>query len=347
MRKIRIEVVQMVTQILDPNELIVTTSSRSAFRRCPLPQKWYWQYVMGYKEKNVADALFFGIGVHEALAEWYLLGRKRGPHPADTFAKWHGDEVREIRANYADRDSEYGIDEAKYENSLDLGISMLEGYIDEYGRDPDWSVIAIERPFKVRVIKDGKVIAYFMSTWDGVYRDRRDDRIYLMEHKTAAQIQLAYLELDDQGGIYWALAGSILRSEGVLKEGEEIAGITYNFLRKSVADERPRNAGGEYLNKNGTVSKKQPPDRYVRELVERSARERKTQMDRLADEVWLMKGMIEGTIPVTKNTTKECSFCPFFLSCKMHERGGNAYKSVLKADFTISNPFDRYLKSAA
>jgi len=334
----------MTKQIIDPSQLIVTTSSRSAFRRCP--QRWYWQYVIGYRERRASDALWFGIGIHEALAEWYLKGFKRGPHPADTFAAWHGEEVREIRASYADRDRGE-MDEAKYENSLDLGVSMLEGYIDEYGRDPDWVVIAIERPFKVRVIKDGKVIAYFMSTWDGVYRDRRDGRIYLMEHKSAAQIQLAYLELDDQGGIYWALAGSILRSEGVLKEGEEIAGITYNFLRKSMEDERARNSGGEYLNKNGTVSKKQPPDRYVRELVERSARERKTQLDRLADEVWLMKGMIEGTVPVTKSTTKECSFCQFFMACKMHERGSNAWKEVMKADFDVVDPFDRYVKSAA
>jgi hypothetical protein len=296
----------------------------------------------------VADALWFGIGVHEALAPWYMMGIKRGPHPAKTFKLWHGEESREIRASYANKQEE-GMDEKKYEDSLELGVSMLEGYVDEYGRDLDWSVIAIERPFKVRVMYKGVAIAYFMSTWDGVFRDRSDGRIYLMEHKTASQIQLAYLELDDQAGIYWALAGHILRREGILKDGEEIAGIHYNFLRKSMADDRPQNELGEYLNKDGSVSKKQPPDRYVRETVERSARERATQLERLGREVSIMTGMMQGTIPVIKHTTKECSWCQFFTACKLHERGGNAYKSVLAAQFTQGNPFDRYtnMKSAA
>jgi hypothetical protein len=238
------------------------------------------------------------------------------------------------------------MDEKKYEDSLELGVSMLEGYVDEYGKDRNWSVIAIERPFKVRVLHDGKVIAYFMSTWDGVYRDLNDGRIYLVDHKSAAQIMTAYLELDDQAGSYVAFAEPILRREGVLEKGEHIAGITYNFLRKSMEDQRPRNAGGEYLNKNGSVSKQQPPDRYVRELVERSPRETNTQVNRLADEAFIMTGMMRGEIPVTKSTTKECSWCPFFQVCKMDERGSN-YSSVMKSQFTRADPFDRYTKSAA
>jgi hypothetical protein len=331
---------------LNPNLPIVTTSSRSAFRRCPLPRRWYWQYVDGYKERSMADQLWFGIGIHDALAKWYLKGRRRGPHPADTFREWHGEETSEIRAAYADRDYQ-DMDEAKYEDSLVLGISMLEGYIEEYGKDTDWSIIAIERPFKIRVLKDGKAIAYFMSTWDGVYRDRRNDRIELVDHKTATAVQTAYLELDDQAGIYVAFAEPILRAEGVLKDGEHITGIMYNFLRKSVADERPRDNGGRYLNKDGSVSKKQPPDRYVRELVERSPRETKAQVDRLIDEITIMKMVMAGEIPITKSTQKDCPGCPFFRACIMHERGGSAYKEVLKADFDIVDPFDRYTKSAA
>ena len=63
------------------------TSERSTFKRCPW--RWLQEYRFGFKPRFVeADAAWFGIGVHEALAQWYLKGKRRGPHPADTF--WPG-----------------------------------------------------------------------------------------------------------------------------------------------------------------------------------------------------------------------------------------------------------------
>jgi hypothetical protein len=324
----------------------ITTSSRSAFRRCP--QKWWWQYVDGYRKRGeTPDALWFGIGIHEALASWYRQGLIRGPLPADTFDDWCGDEERHIRASYADH--EYGeFDEAKYENARELGTDMLNGYVRRYGRDTDWDVLAIERPFRVKVRHEGRPIAKFMSTWDGVYRDRIDGQVYLMEHKTASAVQLSFLELDDQAGSYWAFAGPILRKEGVLGPDEQIAGITYNYLRKSLGDERPVDRAGNSLNKDGSISKRQPVERYVRHIVERSPREIASQVNRLANEAFLMTEMIERRIPVTKNTSKECTFCEFFTVCKQHERGGTSWKTVMAAEFDQANPFDRYaLKSAA
>jgi PD-(D/E)XK nuclease superfamily len=294
---------------------------------------------------QMADPLWFGIGIHEALAKWYGKGKRRGPHPAKTFAKWVGQEERDIRANYADRDKEW-FDSPKFEDARDLGIAMLEGYVDKYGKDQNWDVIAIERQFRVLVTWDGVPIAEFWSTWDGVYRDLDDGLVKLMEHKTAAQIMLAYLDIDDQGGAYWAVAGPILRAEGVLKLNEQISEITYNFLRKSMQDERPTNDAGMYLNKDGSISKKQPPPYFIREPVERIPAEQKIQMQRLAEEVTVMNAMRDGTIPVTKSTQRDCPSCEFFLMCKTHEHGGNGWEAIMRADFNQANPYGRYEKSA-
>lgn len=323
----------------------VRTSERYAFRRCP--RKWWWSYREGLTPKYAgADALWFGIGVHIALAEWYQKGKKRGPHPADTFAAWAGDEQRYIAAAYSDH--ERGDDErAKYEDALELGPAMLEAYVDHYGKDSQWNIIATEQPFSVQVTRAGKPIAIFASTWDGVLRDEEDGQIYLLEHKTASAIRTAYLELDDQAGAYWAVAGPILRSRGILKADERIAGIYYNFLRKARPDDRPENALGQKLNQNGDVSKRQPPPAFVREVIERAPREQHTQMKRLADEITLMNGMRTGELPILKNTTKDCTFCEFFIPCRLHERGGNAYKEVLKADFIQRDPYEDNRKSAA
>lgn len=323
----------------------VRTSERSTFRRCP--QRWWWEYRLGLKPKHLrADARWFGIGIHEALARWYHKGTRRGAHPADTFADWVGDEIAWVSAAYADHEREWD-DKPKYEDAAELGEEMLVNYIDEYGRDPQWHIIATEQTFKVKVTRQGTAVGYFASTWDGVARDKSDGQVYLLEHKTATQISTAYLELDDQGGSYWAVASAILRAKGILKPGESIAGIWYNFLRKCKKDTRPRNEGGAYLNQDGSVSKKQPPPAFVRELVERSPAEQKSQMERLADEITVMNAMQDGTIPVFKNTTRECTFCDFFVACKLHERGSPAYKEILKADFVKVDPYEDNRKSAS
>lgn len=325
---------------------ILTTSERSQFKKCA--QAWWWRYREGLSRKGEApDALWFGIGVHEALAAWYLNGKKRGPHPAETFAKWHGDEVRYIRAAMAERDSEW-YDEPKYEDAGELGVAMLEAYVQKYGKDPSWDVISVETPFKVKITRNGVAIARFWSTFDGVYRDLSDGLIYLMEHKTASAIQLAYLEIDDQGGSYFSVATKILRARGVLGPKENIAGVMYNFLRKSMPDDREVNAEGLSLNKDGSVSKRQPTPAFVRQLVERSPSEVKTQMERMADEVAVMNAMRDGIIPVTKTPTKQCpNFCEFWNLCTLHERGSERAITALKrSSFTQSDPYDRYRKSS-
>ena len=323
---------------------VVTTSERSAFRRCP--QKWFWAFRMGLRPRyEEAGALWFGIGVHEALANWYGKGSRRSRiKPADYFSDWAAEEVAFVRTVQDE------VDEPKYEDARELGYNMLEGYLKEYGRDPDWKVIAVESPFAVRIQRDGHDIAIFKSTWDLVYMDLTTGEIYLGEHKTASQIQTAYLALDDQGGIYWAVARHVLRARGTLGPDKDIAGIQYNFLRKAKGDERPRDEGGAYLNQDGSVSKRQPVPRYVRpEPVERHPEEQLIQFERLSDEVAAMNAIRDGTLKPWKNTTKDCPWCPFFTMCQLHERGGETWKEVAEANFVVQDPYDRYslLKSAA
>lgn len=320
---------------------LVTTTSRSTFRRCP--QKYVWRFEEGLTPKGeTADALWFGTGVHIALAEWYQKGYRRGPYPADTFDAWCDQEFREVRASREEWD-----DEAKYMDARELGVAMLDNYVDEYGKDSDWQIIAIEQPFKIRVTWHGNPIAIFMSAWDGVLRDRSDGEIYLLENKTASQISTAYLELDDQAGIYWAVASQWLRDKKILKPGQNIAGIIYNFLRKTPGDDRPRNEGGAYLNKDGSVSKKQPAPAFVRKVIPRSQREQRTQMERLANEVAVMNALRAGTIPVTKNTNRDCTWCEFFHMCTLHERGTPAWKELARTTFRKEDPYARYRKSAS
>jgi hypothetical protein len=155
------------------------------------------------------------------------------------------------------------------------------------------------------------------------------------------------LSLDDQAGGYYAAATVVLRAQGILGPKESIYGIMYNFLRKARPDERPRNRGGAYLNKDGTVSKRQPPAAFHREPIDRSPREVQQQLRRLTDEVMIMNKMRSGELPVTKTVTYECPYCPFFDMCVLHERGGRAWEQFRDKAYTIEDPYKDHRKSAA
>lgn len=242
-------------------QLEMRTSERSSLKACA--QQWYWSQVEGLAPKRAANPLWFGSAIHEGLAAWYQLGQLRGPHPTETFDKFLEGERAMIVTN--------NDEEAQYVDARKLGHDMLNRYIEFYGRDESWDVIATERPFRVNIARPAREVfgmtlpekrnwLRYVGTWDGVYRDLETGEIWLMEHKTAASIVLSHLPLDDQAGSYWALATIVLRKAGILGPKEEIAGIMYNFLRKAPDDDRPRDSDGQYTN----LPKKQ---HYVDQLL--------------------------------------------------------------------------------
>jgi Zierdtviridae exonuclease len=320
---------------------LLTTSEIKSFDRCP--QQWWWGYRSGLRGKSKpADALWFGTGIHYALAEWYDEGFNRGPQPADTFYRWVGDEVREIKANLTDRDREW-FEEPAYYDAGDLGIAMLDAYLDQYGEDEDWEVIAVEQAFEVELVRNGETIAIFAGCVDGAFIDHSDGNAYLLENKSAGAIKTAHLPLDMQAGNYFAAGTTVLRHQGVIGPKDTLYGIMYNFLRKSMPDERPRNARGAALNKDGRISKRQPPKMFHREPVDRKPREVGAILQRITDKAMLMNEYRSGRMPVTKNITDMCPYCPFFNMCLLHEKGGNAWRHFRDQQFIVTDPYHEQL----
>lgn len=322
---------------------MIRTSERKTFKRCPW--RWYQLYRMGLVSKGrPADALWFGIGVHEALAQWYKPGLKRGIHPAEYWADWAAEEETKIRTSVSEN-----YQEDVWEDARDLGIAMLEGYVATYGEDDTWEVIDTEHAFQIEIPYRNRsgVQAIYAGTFDGVYRDLTDGLIRLMEHKTAKSVKLSHLPLDDQAGSYWAVASDILRHEGILKSGEQIKGIMYNFLRKAMPDERPQDERGRYLNKNGSVSKIQPKSLFVREPVDRTRKEIRTQIRRIQDEASWMAAARKRPDRIFKNPTMDCDWdCPLYDMCQLHERGGDDWKEYRDVMFTRADPYADHRKSA-
>lgn len=222
-------------------------------KRCEY--KWTWAYVDRLHPLQEKAPLWFGQAVHFALADYYKPGKARGKHPALTFIECLEDGTIAVPKAHNEDDAKELADH------YELGVDMLNRYVDTFGEDPHWECIQPEMRFRMWLPhptdKTRPKWLMYVGTIDGVFRyigpqvgELVPGSVWLFEHKTAASIKVDHLPLDDQAGSYWAFAGILLRKRGILKEGEEISGIVYNFLRKAPEDDRPLNPEtGLYCNK--------------------------------------------------------------------------------------------------
>lgn len=355
---------------------LLRTSERIAFRRCP--QRWWWGYREGLKPQGPPNIkLWFGQGVHLALALWYKPGQKRGIDPRITWRKFVGEDVEFIRHNFSDK-----YDPADYAEAGDFGEELFTNYLEFWGRDRKWDVVAPEQTFEVIVPDwEGRPIVRLVGTFDGVYRDLDDGQLKLMEHKTAAQIQTSHLALDDQGGTYITVASHTLREQKLIGPQESITEITYNFLRKAKKDVRPVNADGLSTNKPvkqhyldrmpdlsvkmkleelhevakqrglfvlGEVSKDQPTPLFVRETLTRTRQEQRSKLVAIANETEAMNMYRQGDLDLFKNSTKDCHWdCDFYTMCELHEGNPDDALEFRNAVFRVQDPYEDHRKSAA
>lgn len=357
---------------------LLRTSERKDFKRCP--QRWWWAWRDGLRPSGPPnDKLWFGTGWHLVMAHLYgQPGTKRGKEPMKVWRDWVNDEIVKIRVNISGN-ADYK--EEVYLDAANLGIEMIGNYLDTYGRDERWSMIQVEKPFEVVVVDTaGARRVLFCGTYDGVYRDLETGLIWLLEHKTAKSIYTGHLTLDDQAGGYLMVAARELRNAGLIGASEEVKGIMYNFARKAPRDDRPRNAEGlatnlpvkkhyveqlqasptltlnalqELAKKRGITvvgdpSKNQPAPLFHREPITRTVRERNGMLRRLQAEVEHMEAFRNGSLPLYKTPTRDCSWdCSFYNMCVLQENGSKDWEELRSALYKPSDPYEDHHKSAA
>lgn len=334
---------------------ILRTSERKSFKRCP--QQWHWAWRQGLRRNGfTANALWFGSGIHLALAERYKYkGLRRGKNVLKVWRDYVNDEIAYVRTLPL---GSAGVDEEPvWVSALELGEAMLGEYLDRYGKDERWYWIATEqsleidiprpRGYRVSVLNAESPLVTYGMTFDGAARDEASQHgdLWLFEHKTAKAIMLQHLSLDDQAGSYWAFAHDALLRAGLITAKQHLEGIMYNFLRKAKPDSRPRNAAGEYLNKDGSVSKSQPSPLLVREPVHRTPTERRTQVARIQAEALAMEAYRTKQLPLFKTTTTDCAYmCQFYAMCELHENDDD-WREYRDAMFKVEDPYRDHRKS--
>ena len=207
-----------------------------------------------------SDAADFGTIGHMCLAEYYTgPGDKRGPHPADTWAKLAGEMKTNVRTLGDDEQT------AKWEDFYDLGLELLDAYVEKYQGDPHWDVIVdgAERRFGV-LIPDVRVprqesnkgrrvykpIVKLVGTMDLCIRDLNQERngkpvVKMVDHKFLGRIlQTEYLTLDEQPSTYICVATHVFQEQGLISKGESVMGMEYNFVKRAKLDNRLRDERG-------------------------------------------------------------------------------------------------------
>ena len=328
----------------------VRTSERLSFKTCE--QQWYWNFVDRLKPTADRPALRFGDLIHRSLEQYYKPGLKRGPHPAETFEKLYVEDLDKELARIKVK-----TPEEEWLEALDLGIAMLHGYVEMYKeRDKEYKIIASEQTFEY-VVRDseGKAVCLYVGTFDGVWQRRSDKRLWFKEFKTTGssvnQMMNGPLAMDEQAGSYWTFGPLWLREQGMLGPAQDLDGILYTFLRKSMPNpDWNFNALGQKLNQDGSVSKSQPGAYFGRQPVYREQASRDRMIQRVIIEARRMQAIRSGEATAIKNPGKlfmpNCTFCNYKDMCELHEAGQD-WQSMAKMTMQNWNPYDAHEEKAS
>ena len=309
---------------------MLRTSERSSFKRCR--QKWYWGQVEGLRSPRSKPALDFGTLVHDSMQLFYLPGIKRGVRPAITFARLYEEHGSFTMNEYDENDNRTSRDAGE------LGVAMLEAYYEKYGKDDEIEIIAPEMPFRILMKDVGGQPFWYVGRFDALGIWRPTNAPFIFEHKTGSERKKKALGLDEQTGTYWAFAPEYVRTlikqklVRKLSPHVELEMMLYNFMGKRMPDIRPVNADGMRLNKNGTVSKRQPQEQFERIPVYRDEDDRRVIVKRIRAEAFENRLVRSGKLPVYKNPTDDCTWdCQFFDMCELHESGSDwrAYRDQM------------------
>lgn len=320
---------------------VIRSHERMTYKRCP--KQWYWKWRRGLTPKAKSfGALDLGTWTHTAMENWYVAGGIRQGILADHFTTTADAAIADAqRVGAPDHQIE------KAEELAALGEAMCKSYEKHYGQDEDLEVIGTEIPLEFTFPDHrGRLAAKHLLKPDMLILVKSTGGIWLWENKTAKSIQTEHLVIDDQARPYGAMAERALKEAGVIGRKDALEGIMYNFLRKAFPDERTKNALGQSLNKDGSISKSQPAPLFLRHPVYMSTEAKRITLSRLRAETLMITAVAQevrsGKIDpadIPKTPHKSCPrFCDYFTMCHTEESGGNI-KLMERTMYTVQDPY--------
>lgn len=309
---------------------IISYSEMDTFRQCPL------KHQLSYKERwkkpfKIGTPLSRGSLWHHIMEVHYSVIMKHYPNGKNRIPTKQIPIVLE-EAWVAVR--EYLFNEVTGAQDEDQVIItwMYKGYVEKWGVDNDWQIIAIEYPFEVILDDlDGNPSNFALKgKIDILALDRRLGGFWIWDHKSGADLPTAMaLEIDDQfGGYSWAMQQKL---------GYNIRGSLHNAARtKMNKGDEP----GAIL--NGNVKMQTLEQRFSRTPLNRSEVE---QLNLARD---FYAAAINAYPPEDKRLPiysspdpRQCSWKCDFKEQHLLARGGREIHEVLK-EYRFTQDFTRH-----
>ncbi len=319
--------------------LQVRGSERIDFKRCQL--KWYWHWKLGLTPRSKRfGALDLGTWVHDSLAAWYREP-KRVPSRLAEHMEWVSKAAITTTIN---QDAPEEVIDGGLELAQ-LGLGMMAHYGRYYGRDDGIRIIGVEVPLEFTFEVDGVTVTHKLKPDAVIYR-KGFEGVWILETKTAATIRSGHISIDDQARPYMSMAERCLQAAGYIKRREKVSGILYNYLRKAVPSDKPTNAQGQVLNKNGSVSARQPPPYFQRSPFAMSSRAKANVLLRLEREVTTLArntlALRDGSLSwqdLGKTPHHSCpKYCDYFPICELHDEGADI-SAMRESLYRRENPY--------
>lgn len=317
----------------------IRSHERITFKRCET--RWYWAWRRGLVPKvSTQHALTLGSWFHDALERWYGIGFNR-----NSTLREQMEAIVEVSANPPRL---HGLPDTlanTIRGAANLAVNMARAYDCKYGADRELYIVATEVPLEFELFRDDDMRIMHLLKPDAVVRI--DNQYWLLEHKTAKSIRTDHLVIDDQARPYGVMAERALKNKGILGPNDRIEGILYNYIRKAQPDTRDMNADGKYLNKDGSVSKRQPIPQFLRHTVTLTDRAKRITLRRLISEACQVATCTRdlhdktyGLTQLRKTSHWACPrMCEYFQICSAHESGSDITE-MTRSLFRVENPYD-------
>jgi CRISPR/Cas system-associated exonuclease Cas4 (RecB family) len=194
--------------------MIITHSSLQCFQSCR--QKYKLRYLDGIIPREKSDALDFGTHMHELLETYF-----KHIEANQTFQS-NSDEDESIigmLGSKADKMNLSPIESAKL-------MGLMYGYQRKYYASDvnEFEVVDVEKEFSVTTPFEGVLIA---GKADGILRSKSDGRYYILEHKTASNVDDAYIAQKDIDSQTMTYALCLEQEMGI-----EIYGVIHDIIIK-------------------------------------------------------------------------------------------------------------------
>ena len=275
---------------------IVSFSELDAVRQCKF--KHHLSYRERWRPETDALALSRGKVFHSVLENHYLKIKAAQQTDADTYP----DPFAVIEQSDLEDDQ------------LDLLKWMYEGYLERYGLDPEWEILAVEQKIEERLApRSSFVLKGFV---DLVVRDHSaGGGVFLIDHKTCRNLpKQRELDFDDQMGIYtW-----LLKKQWINVRGAQYSACRSNKLKRPMSLD----------------------ERFQRSLTTRTD----TELEVMAQEALTtfrsaygvgQRGKAEGALPPRSPNPDTCGWrCPFVEPCLMSRKGRNIHELLPEMGFT-------------